>query len=192
MGAEAFWFGYDEDPMTEPIRFGTDWSTPPLTDWRRWCERSNPGSGYYENSPADDPYDTKETFPSSLDENGQPRAVKLLWGRDFSGTGDYKYIDGFGFRKIALKHGWTTTDIADTAEALTVGDKEQNPSVAGRWEFHGPPYSPVNPVANPNAQCQRTVVVDTDRRGSEPGPREIVTSFGDVINREELGLPPKR
>ncbi len=192
LNAEYFWFAYDQDPMTEPVPFGTDWSLPPLTDWRRWCERSNPGAGYYENSPPNDPYEQKESFPSSLVENGDPRPVKLLWGADYSGTGDYQYINGFGFRKIALKHGWTPADAADTAEALAVGDKSERRPGSNRWVFRGPTYSPVNPLAPENALCTRTVVVDTEQRTGDPAPREIVTSYGDVINRADFGLPPSR
>lgn len=108
--------------------------------------------------------------------------VYLRWG--FASPNlDNQIIDwrGWGYRKIAAKHGWGAEDQTRTIEALqATGTHEGGPS--DRWRYRGPPRSGRN-----GATCERLVVVAQERDVREvqygaPSSRGIVTSFEQRVN----------
>lgn len=168
------WADYDRDPATDP-RTTPAGTTLDATQWQRWCELSTPGAGYVASN--EDKWAQKEYFPASSLGFGVP----LLWGEDTSGSapgGDYSGVKGFGFRKIALKHGWTESDRVATQEALMYPSTTQ-----GRYRmFQGPEYNPVSVYAKPGAKCARRVVVELVGKDNAPA-RQIITSYGNLVNR---------
>jgi hypothetical protein len=101
-----------------------------------------------------------------LDPTGMP--IVLRWGkakkvkvRDFGG-GSW---EGYGYRKIKAKHGWSERDRAATEAAL------RNPPVKQR----GSAYTYLGPRYRENGvPCQRLVVVET--AGQKPGDSDVVRS----------------
>lgn len=99
---------------------------------------------------------------------GGPAAVTLHWGVVIRESNEWK---GFAYRKIATKHGWSTLDDQATQQALSL------PGLLSgtRFTHFGPT------VQMPTgAICNRVVVIETKIDSVEPGPREIVTSYGKL------------
>jgi hypothetical protein len=170
------------DEMVEPERDTYPWTAPPASDYRRWCELSGPGAGWssIEEGPGwFESYHSPPSFSAST-----IGGADLLFGTDQeNGYGRWNNIVGFGVRKIAAKHGWSSDDALATAAAL------QNPPVSGpsrddnRYEFRGMPYeapttAQIPPAFRPAGHCARVVVVATTPRLNEPRSRGIITSFG--------------
>jgi len=193
--AEADWQTNDSvDDVVDPDREEYPWAAPPDTDWQRWCELSTPGAGMAAINPQPDPftsYDTPPTFPAST-----IGTADLLYGTDSeNGYGKWNDIKGFGVRKIAAKHGWTTADITATAGTLLNTPTRGPYGNGARYEFRGSSYPPPNPAAVASGylsqgHCERVVIVatqaDTIGGQTEPRSRGIVTSFGKWIGPHPL------
>jgi len=162
---------YDQDPSEEPVEVGIGGS-----EHNDWCRLS---------APTPDPNTTtsrwtaKQSF-SRVDKTGTVTTVALLWGEaQLPIPNDAKYR-GFGYRKVAAVHGWTTADINATGTALASAPVQVVPAgrrTQGRQVYWGPEYSP-GPGAPANGRCRRTVVVETPKRVNEPKARGIITSYG--------------
>jgi hypothetical protein len=105
--------------------------------------------------------------------------VYLRWGWT-SPNVDNPHIDwrGWGYRKIAAKHGWSSADATATATALLDTTPTAQDADGDRYRYVGPTY----PGAN-GAVCQRVVVVNHDRTFDEvnegaTAPAHIITSYG--------------
>jgi hypothetical protein len=169
------------DDVVKPDRDEYPWAAPPETDWRRWCEMSTPGAGMSAIDPEPDRFDSYDN-PSFFPANTIGTADLLYGTNAEGGYGHWNDIKGFGVRKIAAKHGWTSADITATAAALL--ETPVGPLGAKRrYVYTGPSYSPPNPtVVDPayaaTGDCVRIVVVETVPRSGEPRSRAIITSFG--------------
>jgi hypothetical protein len=82
--------------------------------------------------------------------------------------------DGWGWRHIKAKHGWSPADSAATQEALLVPGVSETSTNMIHW---GPEY------AQNGAVCQRKVVVEYGMHAGDPPetPKGIITSFGKFI-----------
>jgi hypothetical protein len=108
--------------------------------------------------------------------------VYLRWGWAIPNLDNpHMHWDGWGYRKIAAKHGWSSADATATATALL----DTGPIVKGgegeRYEYRGPNYTGTG-----GATCRRVVVVDHERTDDEisrgaPSPAHIITSYGEAI-----------
>lgn len=112
------------------------------------------------------PYRTMP-FTRSISTGG-PATVVLQWGVVIRNNNDWR---GFGYRKLQTKHGWSQEDDDATQEALLL------PGTPG-----GTRFTHIGPtVQMPNgAVCFRVVVIQTQAEPSEPGAREIITSYGKL------------
>jgi hypothetical protein len=83
--------------------------------------------------------------------------------------------DGFGYRHIAAKHGWSPADEAATRDVLTNAQPVGQPGLGyDRWRFVGVPY----PSPRDGRPCVRVVVVDYGIRPANTQPEGIITSYG--------------
>jgi hypothetical protein len=82
---------------------------------------------------------------------------------------------GWGWRKIAAKHGWSELDRSETQLALTEAAPVPAPDDSGNWDY----ILPVDPGAG-GVSCERIVAVDFRTGDGDPAPRGIVTSFNAV------------
>lgn len=84
---------------------------------------------------------------------------------------------GFGYRKIMAKHGWSQADKDATTAALQT-EPEYRPltGTPTRAIYTGAEYSGQN-----EALCARVVVVALTAQTLEPGPRQLITSYGRKI-----------
>ncbi|GEM_PF-5950555 len=83
--------------------------------------------------------------------------------------------DGWGYRHIVAKHGWSPLDKVETALALE-GDLSPSEGKNGNFVYELPDLAEgLGGVA-----CTRVVVVDFDADETDPAPRGIVTSFNKV------------
>jgi hypothetical protein len=96
-----------------------------------------------------------------------PTALKVGWTRSSTVT-EWR---GWGWRHVAAKHGWDSSDVTATQAALLkVPALDQ-----GRLVYVGPEYSQNGVV------CQRKVVVADEAAPAEPSAKEIITSYGMYI-----------
>lgn len=109
-------------------------------------------------------------------------AVYLRWGVT-SPNVDNTQIEwrGWGYRKIAAKHGWSAGDREATRLALLDAVPTPDPRTPGRYTYLGAEY-----VGSNNARCRRIVVVEYERNQEEidksaPATAGIITSFGARI-----------
>jgi hypothetical protein len=157
------------DPSANPVETGI----PPQEDPNERCRLSNPNP---DPDTTTDPWSEHDLF-TRKDEIGTLVATSLLWGSEIPPGG--KKWEGFGYRKIASKHGWTQDDIDATGVALGLPPVGPILTAQGdtRWEYTGPEYTP----EGTSYVCARRVVVQTSVRVNEPQAREIITSYGRIM-----------
>jgi len=161
----------DRQPEEDPRKTGVP---PKVAVKDRPCLPS--GSG-----PAPNPGDSKPatsvvtTFTNVLNPaTGKNVSVKLYWG-----------TDGWGYRHIVIKHGWTAKDAADTALALKDRSPKPNGTRTTSWLYD---YTYIG--SDRVTQCYRRVVLElgiTDPSfptPTKPAPKHIITSFAGA------GPPP--
>lgn len=164
----------DQDPSEEPIEVGIGG-----TERNDWCRLAVPTP---DPNTTTSPWTVKQSF-TRLDKSGTVKTVALLWGEVLLPIPNNRKYAGFGYRKIAARHGWTTADVAATQSALASAPVEVVPAGATTQErqvYSGPEYI-AGPGAPPNSHCRRTVVVETPKRASEPKARGIITSYGRFV-----------
>ena len=82
--------------------------------------------------------------------------------------------DGFGYRHIGAKHGWSPADEAVTRDVLSSTEPVAQPGLVNdRWRFVGTPYA-----GRDGRPCVRVVVVDYGIRLGNTQPEGIITSYG--------------
>jgi hypothetical protein len=166
---------YERDPE--------NWPKPTLkTERDHRCDLSPPA--YYDlgGNSDPDPYTPKIStpFPTPERPTGAPPSIfadpYLRWGKT-SYQGTYlDNFDGWGWRHIAAKHGWSAADITATAETLAAPERTVQQSETS-MRYIGPQYQ------QNGALCERRVVVQfAPIEGDPPDtPRGIVTSFAAVL-----------
>lgn len=81
---------------------------------------------------------------------------------------------GFGYRKIAAKHGWSPLDEAATRDVLMTRQPIYIPFRGNdRWQFVGQPYP-----GRDGRPCVRIVIVDYGLASGKSQPEGIITSYG--------------
>jgi hypothetical protein len=116
-----------------------------------------------------------ERRPVGGDEDDRvPTALKKGWTRDV--RPNKKEWEGWGWRHIAAKHGWSTADEQATADALREAPDPLSPG-DDRLRYVGDEYD------NDGAICERVVVVAPNAltQFNEPAPKEITTSYGRFV-----------
>jgi hypothetical protein len=83
--------------------------------------------------------------------------------------------DGWGYRHIQAKHGWSELDREETQLALAE-DTAPVDQGNGKWLYK----APVPTEGEGGVTCTRDVVVDFEPGEGDPRPRGIVTSFNAV------------
>ncbi|MGI8632780.1 MAG: hypothetical protein ACR2NA_09605 [Solirubrobacterales bacterium] len=83
-------------------------------------------------------------------------------------------FNGFGFKHIRAKHGWSQTDSQETVHTLAA---DLAPGVDGQQYTY---VASVAPGAG-GVSCQRRVVVDYQHRSGDPAPAGIITSYNKVV-----------
>lgn len=104
---------------------------------------------------------------------GNP-VTTLRWGNITGYTPEW---DGFGYRHIAAKHGWSAADRSATQEALSAGPgvrDTRSPNAIDRWRFVGPEY----PSFRDGRPCVRVVSVEYGIGDDDDAPPGIITSYG--------------
>jgi hypothetical protein len=164
------WLDYeladDPDPSENPLETGI----PPAEDPNNRCRISTPAS---DPDTTTDPWTEHDHF-LRRDQSGNMVDTSLYWGQEIP-PGN-KPWEGFGYRKLAQKHGWAQQDIDATVAALALAPVGPITTVhhQTRWEYTGPEYTP----SGTNYICARRVVVQTSADAGEPQPRQIITSYG--------------
>jgi hypothetical protein len=150
-------------PDTE-IRVVTN---PPDLDERNTdCEPTNAENA--DPDPGRDVFEVREQFTRR--EGANPEIdTPLYWGTTSYFEGNW---GGWGYRHIAAKHGWDEFDRAATATALQSEPKREGVKLV----YDGPEYQ------RNGALCARRVIVEpVITRAGQSTPREIVTSYGRLI-----------
>jgi hypothetical protein len=138
------------------------------------CDVSTPA---YENPDwaEEDPVSLKE--PDPFVTTGRPSGATnapdpyLRWGESEWQGGTWDNWDGYGYRHISAKHGWSEADRTATVNALAL-PFETDPQSATRMAYKGVEYT------KNGAICQRKVIVSYN--DVAPGkPLGIITSFGE-------------
>lgn len=143
---------------------------------RQRCDLSDPTDRFQEDSSADQwtpfagdslrgltPADPK--FETPL--HGSERSTDLLWGTT-SPAPPPTLWDGYGYRHIAAKHGWSDADERATRDVLLSSTPTPVNGI-DRWRYVGQPY----PGAD-GRPCVRIVGI----RSGDPAAEGIVTSYG--------------
>ena len=121
-----------------------------------------------------DPFDMIPAQPAEFDTTEGP--TKLLWGTAASSEGE-NWV-GWGYRKIAAKHGWSAFDDAQTRNTLRTAS-----SVSGeRPEYRLFRGLSTYPSRLDRWQCRRHVVVAFGPVDDETQPRGIITSYGARVS----------
>ncbi|HEX7300377.1 MAG TPA: hypothetical protein VF257_15370 [Solirubrobacteraceae bacterium] len=167
------WLDYEMDPDPDPSENPLETGIPPQIPRDKRCEISTPAP---DSDTTTDRWAVHTTFQrKTLD--GNMVDTYLYWG--VATAPSEKPWKGFGYRKIAAKHGWQQADATATAQALQRtperNDLDRGDHSLTRWQYTGPVYDP--PAGGPG-KCRRRVVVQTDVAGAEPQAREIITSYG--------------
>jgi len=80
---------------------------------------------------------------------------------------------GFGYKKIAAKHGFGPADVTDTAIALKArAGRTLGKGKTRRVEYTGPVYS------QNGTACERVVVIDYSYVNNRFGTGKVITSYG--------------
>jgi hypothetical protein len=141
------------------------------------CDVSEPSYQNPGGSSSPEPYEPK--LQEAFETTGRPSAAPdapdpyLRWGETTWRGAFQDNWDGWGWRHIQAKHGWSAADEAATRQTLlspinTDGGNEGSTSMT----YFGAEYT------QNGAVCARTVVVEF---GEHTGPKGIITSFGGFV-----------
>lgn len=146
------------------------------------CDVSDPQDAYVSGQGEDqyEPFPSYATGSAAEGSYATPThpgesTTTLRWGTTAFDP-EARNWDGFGYRHIAAKHGWTAADETATRAALATTPVPIPDRGHDRWEFTGPDYG-----GRAGAVCRRVVVVDYDRAPSAPAPEGIITSYGKLV-----------
>lgn len=171
------WLNYLADPENY-----ADPRTRPKQDHR--CDRP-PGAAYAnpDTGSAHGEFDVYDPQPFSVTDRPQGAEstdVFLRYGRtswipadDPTADRNIDNWDGWGYRHIKAKHGWSPLDREETQLAL---DEAPPVPTQGGFSYE----APVDTPGQGGVPCIRHVVVDFFPTGSDPAARGIVTSFNSV------------
>lgn len=126
-----------------------------------------------------DPFTGMASWPRSSDmtiANGLAAATTIYWGNASPNADPEIEWQGFGYRKIAAKHGWGPSDDASTRSVLLAATPIPNPDGNERQTFRGDQF-----VGLDGQQCERVVVVEYEPNPGDAHAEGIVTSYGRTV-----------
>lgn len=121
------------------------------------CESSakeDPGT-----APGSDKYTVKRRFTGRDPREASDQEIRLLWGDA-----------GWGFRHIAMRHGWTSAD--DTLTERALRDTSPWPQTETAYRYYA-----MYVDSSTGARCTRKVVVEFKHESYAPLPKHIITSY---------------
>lgn len=119
------------------------------------------------------------TFMLASTMKGPPRNPIMKWG---SATPHATELwVGFGYRKIAAKHGWGPLDEASTRSVLgnptTQPLQQDRKRFPQRWTFRGDRFRGLDGITD----CERVVVVDYEVKTGDKEAQDFITSYGTPV-----------
>lgn len=163
------WLDYSLDPNADPSGDPVEAGVATQEDRNERCRLSSPNP---DPDALTDAWTEKMRFQRRLP-NGDLVSTPLRWGNELQPT--QPKWKGWGYRKIAQKHGWHPIDLDETAAALLTVPKTFDKYGGKEYEYTGAHYTP----SGTNYDCARRVIVRTYiRPETEPLARQIVTSYG--------------